>query len=302
MLDILLRFDTWLILIGASLLIRQLNMIISAEQGRKSDLVKKRYQSNYENHISILIPYVEGAQYPNLYQLVTALENQDYPRSKVSINIAAPESIYLDLEGLPTEGNVRLWKYPADKAPEEKVQAWLIDRCLAQGGSGLITFLKPNNIVKSDFLQSIAVKGFDNLIIQGYVALKTYPDNPIDKVIALSKRLFNRVENAGRFHMGLSCRLQETGWAVKKEVLEMIPYKKGWDIDNLEYTIRLNLQGFRVVWAPSVVVYAQEPDSQISWVTSHVASFFNKVRLLLMYGPRLIVQSLMKMHFGYFIS
>lgn len=299
MLDLLFRLDTWIVIFGAGLLVRQFMMTLSAERGRQQDLVKKPYEENLENHLSVIIPYTKEESYENLHRLLGAIESQDYPANKVTVMLGSTEELYVDVESLPMASNVKCLKMPNPQAGESEITSWLIDRCLAQGGSGILVFLKPDDIIKPNFFQNVAVRGFDNFIVQGYVALKNYPENPMDKVIALSKRLLNRVDNSGRFHMGMSCRIQDTGWAVKKEVLEMIPYKKGNDIDNLEYTIRLNLHGFRVTWAPNVVVYAQEPTNHIDWIADHVLSFFNRLRMLMSYGPRLLMKAVLKRQVNY---
>jgi hypothetical protein len=145
-------------------------------------------------------------------------------------------------------------------------------------------------MVKSDFLQNIAARGLDSFAIQGYVALKNMPDTPLAKAVALSTRLFNRIGNAGRFHLGLSCRLLDSGWAIKQEVLEMIPYHRGMDLDNLEYTLRLNLENFRVSWAPNVVVYSDAQVDFLKYLTRCVGTLWNRLHLLGQYGPRLLGQ------------
>ncbi|HEY9745595.1 MAG TPA: hypothetical protein V6C99_05205, partial [Oculatellaceae cyanobacterium] len=175
----------------------------------------------------------------------------------------------------------------------------LIERCLAAGGNGMFVFLKPTDIVKSDFFQNIVSRGIDSFVIQGYVALKSPPTTLLEKTLSLSSRLFNRIGNAGRYHMGLSCRLLDSGWAIKQEVLEMIPFRRGMDLDNLEYSIRLNLENFRVNWAPNVVVYSDPGISVLDYLTRCVGTVFNRMGLLLFYGPRLLSRLIMRFDLNY---
>lgn len=297
--DLLLRFDLWLALIGGLLLIRQLSVVLAAEQGRRHDLVKKLYRANQDYYLSVLVPFLHAEQLHDLRELLLAVDAQEYPAAKVSVQIAAtPETAILLKQG-PLKPNVKVWTTPEGVLGYEKAVPWLIERCLAAGGSGLYVFLKPDDIIKPDYFQNVVARGADSFAIQGYVASKNIPDTPIAKVMALSTRLVNRIGNAGRYHMGLSCRLQESGWAIKQEVLEMIPYRRGRDLDNLEYTLRLNLENFRINWAPNVVVYSNGQVNYLAHLTECVATFFHRLGLLFAYGPRLLLKAFFRLDMNY---
>ena len=275
--------------------IRQLLVILAAEQGRKHDLVRKLSRENQEFQLSILIPFLDANDHPALLALLNAIHEQDYPASKVSVHLVTSEVTRRDLIPQSLRANVKVWPFPNGESPHYAVAVgWLIERCLAAGGNGMFVFLKPTDMIKPDFFQNVASRGLDSFAVQGYVALKNMPNSPLAKACALSTRLFNRIGNAGRFHLGLSCRLLDSGWAIKQEVLEMIPYRRGMDLDNLEYTIRLNLENFRVNWAPNVVIYADSQVNLLGFFTQSVGTFFNRLRLLVHYGPRLLSRVLVR--------
>ncbi len=297
--DSLLQLQFWIAVLGGLLAVRQVAIVAAAEHGRRFDLVKKLYKASQDFHISVLIPYLDGREHPQLLALLQALDEQDYPAGKVTIHIAASEDSVRDLFPKSLRPNVKVWQYPAPAPRYEQALAWLIERCLAAGGNGLFVFLRPTDIVKPDYFQNIVARGYDSFAIQGYVALKNLPETPLAKVQALTTRLFNRIGNAGRFHLGLSCRLLDSGWAIKQEVLEMIPFQRGMDVDNLEYSIRLNLENFRVNWAPNVVVYADSDVHFLHYLTRCVGTFFNRLRLLSQYGPALLMKALVRFDFNY---
>jgi hypothetical protein len=280
-------------------LLRQLLVILTAEQGRKHDLVKKLYKNNQEFQLSILIPFLDPNEHPTLLALLHAIHEQDYPTNKVTIHLVTSEDTHRDLIPRSLRPNVKVWKHPDETPRYETAITWLIERCLAAGGNGMFVFLKPTDIIKPDFFQNIAARGIDSFALQGYVALKNPPETPLERVYALSTRLFNRIGNAGRYHLGLSCRLLDSGWAIKQEVLEMIPYRRGMDLDNLEYTIRLNLENFRVNWAPNVVVYSDSNVHFLNHFTQCIGTLFNRISLLFHYGPRLLTRLLMRFDLNY---
>jgi hypothetical protein len=301
--DLTIQYPTWtnviLWAVASLLLLRQLLIVLAAEQGRKHDLVKKLYKPNQEYQLSVLIPFLDPNDHPALLTLLHAIGEQDYPANKVMVHLVTTEDSGRDLIPQSLRPNVKVWQYPQYNPRYEHAIAWLIDRCLAAGGNGMFVFLKPTDIVKPDFFRNIVARGLDSFAIQGYVALKNMPETPIAKMLALSNRLFNRIGNAGRYHLGLSCRLLDSGWAIKQEVLEMIPFSRGMDLNNLEYTIRLNLENFRVSWAPNVVVYTDSDAHFLHHLTLSIGAFFNRLRLLVHYGPRLLTRMLTRFDLNY---
>lgn len=293
-----LQFQLGLWVIAGLFALRQLLMVWVAEQGRKHDLVKKLYKNHQAFHVSILVPFLDPDDYPALLTLLQAIHEQDYPADKVKIHLVTHEEGEQHLMPQSLRANVKVWQYPS-AGHYEHMLPWLIERCLAAGGNGMFVFLKPTDLVKPDFLQNVVARGIDSFAIQGYVALKNPPRSMSEKVLSLSTRLFNRIGNAGRFHMGLSCRLMDSGWAIKQEVLEMIPFHRGMDMDNLEYSIRLNLENFRVNWAPNVVVYSDSHVSFIEQLTRSVGTFFNRLNLLFQYSPRLLTRMIVRFDFNY---
>ena len=294
-----LKYQFWLWVLAGFFALRQFLVVWAAEQGRKHDLVKKLFKQQQAFHLSVLIPFLDTDDYSALLMLLQALHEQDYPSSKVAVHIVTNEEGKLHLMPQALRGNVKVWQAPAALNRYEQMLPWLIERCLAAGGNGMFVFLKPTDIVKPDFFQNIVARGFESFAIQGYVALKNPPVSMLEKTLSLSSRLFNRIGNAGRYHMGLSCRLLDSGWAIKQEVLEMIPFRRGMDMDNLEYSIRLNLENFRVNWAPNVVVYSDSRISFLNHLTRCVGSFFNRANLLLRYGPRLLARLILRFDLNY---
>jgi hypothetical protein len=288
---LLFQFDFWLAALGLVILFRQLRVVLGGEQGRKQDLSKKLYKANLDFHISVLIPYLDSNKLDKLLALLQAIQSQEYPTTKVAIHLVATHRTATDMDFQTLYPNLKVWTYPIRKAHPGEAISWLIERCLARGGTGLFVFLKPDDIVKPDFFQNIAARSLEKPVLQGYVAMKQWPDTLLGKVVALSNRLTNRVWNAGRYHLGLSARLMDSGWVVQREILEMVPYRRGRDIENLEYTIRLNLENFKVAWAPQVVVYSSEPDDFIQHVR-------NRFQMAFLYASPLLTRAFVKLDFG----
>jgi hypothetical protein len=292
----LLHFQFWFGSFIVLALLRRLSIVFAAEQGRKRDLLRRSYSENHEQRISVLIPFLNSEDYASLIALLRSLAEQNYPASKVTIHLVASRESRPTLMPQALRYNVRVWEYPYEDVNEHQARAWLIDRCLAQGGSSLFVFLRATDMIKPDYFKHLVAKSLDNFVIQGYTSIKNQPITVLDKVSAFSNRLFNRIDNAGRNHLGFSVRLQDSGWAVKQDVLEMIPYRRGVDFDNLEYTVRLIIENFKIGWAPQAVVYAESRHAVSTRVVTQASSIFNRLRLIAFYAPRLATMSILRMN------
>lgn len=280
------------------LITRQLLIVFAAEQGRKQDLVKKLYKNTQPYQLSVLIPFLHSGDHPALLMLLSSLQEQQYPLNRVTIHLVTSAESHSVLVPQSLQQNVKVWQFPGhDVPPAQQAVTWLIERCLAAGGNGLFIFLKATDLVKPDFFQSVSAQGITSFAIQGYVAFKNPPRTILERVNTLASRMLNRIGNAGRFHLGLGCHLQDTGWAIKQEVLEMIQYRRGLSVDNLEYTIRLGLEDFNVSWAPNMVVYSDSNLNMVEQTSLQISTFVNRMVLFIEYGTKLL--SKMVLRFDY---
>jgi hypothetical protein len=268
--------------------IRQLALLGSAEKGRKRDLVKHIYRSGNDFNLSVVIPVLQPSQVKELGELLTGLAKQDYPAKNIQINVVSTPTSFLALEQLDLTG-VTVWNHPQETATKSHLQGWIIERLLAQEGpSRLFVFLDADDMIRPDFMRNVTSRAFDCFVMQGYVAFKRPPQEMVSKLFALATRLNNRIENAGRYHAGFSSVLQGSGWVIRQELLEMLPFTEHGCWDNLEYTVLLHLNNYRVHWAPNVVVYKNENVSFHDLMSAATQTLFNRARLIIRYAGALV--------------
>jgi len=295
----LFDFNVWLVAVGLALFFYQGLIIFSAERGRQKDLIKKLHPVPTDFNVGVLIPYADSTDIADLLNLLKAIEQQQYPSSRVRIHVGCTEDTahdLLDLGATELPQNLKVWTAPENCRHSGQIQAWLVERCLAAGGLGMAIFLKPTDLIRPDYFQNVVQAGLSHHVIQGYVASRFAPHTPLEQVVHLGQRLFNRIHNAGRYHMGLSCQLASTGWAAKQDILEMIPFHQGHTADNLEYTLRLNLADIAVKWAPNMVVFSNEKPRLMNTIHTHLGQMADHGRLLCRYGIALTVQGLFRGH------
>ena len=169
------------------------------------------------------------------------------------------------------------------------MHAWAVERLLAIGGNTrLFVFLEATDIVKPDYLQQIALKAAYYPVMQGYLAMKKLGEDMTSRNIGLKQRLLNRIEQAGRFHLGLSAALQPTGWSVHQDVLEKVPMDRFLTDYPRAYGLILNRVGYRVHWAPNMVTYKDENLSFWQYVKTECLAISSRCKLFVSQLPATI--------------
>lgn len=297
-------FTQWPVaLAGLALLlfVRSFLILLSAEQGRKRDLVKRLTSPAVDFSVAVILPLSEPlgddpqgrVVRSDVLTLLQALANQSYPLSKFSIQLAcsARNTALLRQEQLPA--NLRIWTYQAADAqafPDEEGEAmlspealrgWLVDRVLATSSPDLCVFIEPGDIVKSDFLITLVSKAMEASVIQGYVATRVTASGWSAQISSLLGRLKNRIETAGRYHARLVTLLQHTGFAIKPDLLEKLPLG---DATPADYSLQLYHYGVPVFWAPSVVVFRKAPTTPLALFAQFWQDIAERAGLLWRHG------------------
>lgn len=117
-----------------------------------------------------------------------------------------------------------------------------------------------DNLVSKNFLLEM-----NKQFCRGYEAVQGYLDskNPVDSYIACSYSLSfwmsNRLLQLPRYYLGLSCYLGGTGFAISTDVLQKIKWSAFSLTEDLEYTLKLILEGKKVYWSHDAIIYDEKP-------------------------------------------
>lgn len=115
-------------------------------------------------------------------------------------------------------------------------------------------------MVSSNFLAEM-----NKLLCMGHKVVQGYMDskNPYDSWITISYSiafwLSNRIFQLPRYNLGISCSLCGTGFCVDTEVLKKIGWGATCLTEDLEFTMKLALNGIKIAWAHNAAVYDEKP-------------------------------------------
>ncbi len=117
-----------------------------------------------------------------------------------------------------------------------------------------------DNLVSPNFLKEMNKHlCLGHQVVQGYLDSK----NPLDTWISANNSIAfwigNRMYQLPRSYLGLSNVLGGTGMMIAREVLQSLGWGATCLTEDLEFTVKVVLQGKKVYWAHDAVIYDEKP-------------------------------------------
>lgn len=163
-----------------------------------------------------------------------------------------------------------------------------------------VVILDADNLVDASFLRHMNNRLCDgHKIIQGYIDAK----NPLDTWVTASFAMFfwvsNRMLQLARYNLGLCNYLGGTGMAISLDVLREIGWGATSLTEDLEFSLKALLRGYKTTLAFEAIVYDEKPltfrqawNQRRRWALGHV-------QLFRMYSLEFIKQVFIKRRFIY---
>ncbi len=220
---------------------------------------RRRKIKNLERSFAILIPAHNEASV--IKNTVESCKNLDYAKNKYDIFVVADNCSDNTGEIANCAGARVLEPESNSESGKAWVLEWFFGKLFNMDKKyDSVLILDADNLIHPDFLKAINDKmneGYE--VVQGYLDSK----NPFDSVItafnSLEFWMTDRLGKLSRDNVGLSSQLGGTGFAVETGILE----KFGWDPDclaeDLEFTCKLCLNGYKVGWAHDARIYDEKP-------------------------------------------
>ncbi len=100
------------------------------------------------------------------------------------------------------------------------------------------------------------------------------------------------IKPLGRERLGLSDGLKGNGMCFAREVVERVPWSGESITEDIEYTLRLCRAGYRVVFLPETIVWAQMPTTGTQAASQRKRWEGGRYKLLFTLAPRLLSESI----------
>ncbi len=193
--------------------------------------------------------------------VIDSLVNQNYPRELYDIFVVADNCTDRTAVVARKHGALVYKRYDLEKTGKGHALEWIFKIIEGIGDQyDVISVFDADNLVSSNYLYEMNRQLCNgHQVVQGYIDSK----NPFDSWITFSYSiafwLSNRTFQLPRFNLGLSCGLCGTGFCVELSVLKKIGWGATCLTEDLEFTMKLAMNGMKVAWAHDAIVYDEKP-------------------------------------------
>ena len=132
-----------------------------------------------------------------------------------------------------------------------------------ESGAGAVMVVDADSTVSANTISVVhAAFAGGARVMQCRYEMESATDRSSTRLAALAFRGFNVVRPRGRERLGLSAGILGNGFAIKRTVLETIPYDAFSVVEDLEYHLHLVMAGERVRYLDEAVISADFPESR----------------------------------------
>jgi cellulose synthase/poly-beta-1,6-N-acetylglucosamine synthase-like glycosyltransferase len=193
--------------------------------------------------------------------VIDSLTNQNYPKELFDIFVVADNCTDRTAAIARRHGAIVYKRFDTENRGKGHALEWIFGYIYEMNDKyDVISVFDADNLVSSNYLYEMnrqLCKGYK--VVQGYIDSKNPYDSWITSSYSIAFWLSNRIFQLPRYYLGLSCGLCGTGFCVDISVLKEIGWGATCLTEDLEFTMKLALNGMKVAWAHDAIVYDEKP-------------------------------------------
>jgi cellulose synthase/poly-beta-1,6-N-acetylglucosamine synthase-like glycosyltransferase len=193
--------------------------------------------------------------------IIDSLINQNYPKHLFDIFVVADNCTDNTAEIAQRHGAIVYKRFNTCEKGKGYALEWMFSKIYnMEGKYDVISVFDADNLVASNYLFEMnkqLCKG--HKVVQGYIDSKNPFDSWITCSYSIAFWLSNRIFQLPRYYLGLTCGLCGTGFCIDISVLKKIGWGATCLTEDLEFTMKLALNGMKVAWAHNAIVYDEKP-------------------------------------------
>lgn len=194
-------------------------------------------------------------------EVVNSLYNLDYPKDLYDVFVIADNCTDNTADVAEKAGANVYRRYDKNKRGKGFALEWMFNKIFKMDKKyDAVAIFDADNLVAKDFLNEMnreLLKGYK--VVQGYLDSKNPFDTWITACYSASFWTSNRMIQLARNKLGLSNQLGGTGFCVEVEILKELGWGATCLTEDLEFTCKLVLNGYKVGWAHEAVIYDEKP-------------------------------------------
>lgn len=193
--------------------------------------------------------------------IVESLKRLDYPRELFDIFVVADNCTDMTAVKAQERGALVFERFNKEKRGKGYALEWMFEKLFSMEKKyDAVAIFDADNLAHKNFLKEMNKK-----LCEGYKVVQGYLDskNPVDTWVTGSYSIAfwtcNRMFQLARSNMGLSCQLGGTGFCIDTDILKRFGWGATCLTEDLEFTCKLVLNGYKVGWAHDAIIYDEKP-------------------------------------------
>ncbi|PKK39191.1 N-acetylglucosaminyltransferase [Clostridiaceae bacterium JG1575] len=220
---------------------------------------RRKAKEQGERSFAIVIPAHDEEEV--VVQGIESVMRSHYPKALFDVYVIADNCTDQTAQKAQEAGAIVHRREDPEHGGKGYALEWFFERLLKMKKQyRSVVILDADNIIHPDFLKNMNRKmnqGYE--VVQGYLDSKNPFDSAITGFYSVEFWISNRMLKLSRDNLGISAQLGGTGFAVNSDILRHY----GWDAtcltEDLEFTCKLCLNGYRVGWAHDAVIFDEKP-------------------------------------------
>jgi cellulose synthase/poly-beta-1,6-N-acetylglucosamine synthase-like glycosyltransferase len=193
--------------------------------------------------------------------MIESLKSLDYPKELYDIFVIA-DNCTDNTASIARKYNVNVYeRFDKNKRGKGYALEWMFDKIFKLDKKyDAVGIFDADNLVSENFLNEMniqMVKGYK--VVQGYLDSKNPHDSWITESYSIAFWSSNRLFQLARRNLGLSNQIGGTGFVVDTDILKELGWGATCLTEDLEFTCKLVLNGYKVGWAHDAIVYDEKP-------------------------------------------
>lgn len=183
-----------------------------------------------------------------------------YPREAVDIIVLADNCVDATA-AIAARLGAQVWEKATPSTCKGDVLTWGVEKVLATKKYDAIAVFDADNMVSDKWFAAVndALQDGES-VVTGCRHASNYAKNLISGWYAIYWGVMNELSNRVRTNLGLSGKLTGTGFACLTSVLSERGWKTSTIVEDVEFSVQMNLAGRRVAYVPAAEYADEQPE------------------------------------------
>ncbi|WP_242971945.1 glycosyltransferase family 2 protein [Haloimpatiens massiliensis] len=197
-----------------------------------------------------------------IQDIVSSLKMLDYPNKLYDIFVIADNCDDKTAKRARKAGALVFERFDDERRGKGYALEWMFNIIFKKMDKkyDAVAVFDADNLASKNFLKEMNKKLLEGYkVVQGYLDSKNPKDTWITGSYSISFWASNRMFQLSRSNLGLSNQLGGTGFCIDTEVLKQLGWGATCLTEDLEFSCKLVLNGYKVGWAHDAIIYDEKP-------------------------------------------